>query len=169
MGLVYRCTFDTFKQSEYKIGINRIASIASRAHKHFSKAFGIASGYFTNQASGIFDKTKTEILSLAFVESLYFDVITNVKLAKYNAQLVEKSEVDKFPLVIGYQKKAYKTLEIALGNTNVEQLLNLHAVKKRELFSLKDELYTAIGKDIQRNNQIYHQKEIPEGQLPPAE
>lgn len=86
-----------------------MASIASVANKHFYKAFGIGSGYFTKQPSGISENIKTELLSMAFVESLYFDVITNVKLAKYYSNIVEKDHA-KFPLVIGYQKKAYRII-----------------------------------------------------------
>lgn len=137
MGLIYKCTFDTFNPNEYKIGINRIASIASFANRYFYKAFTIASSYFTNQASGIFDKTKTELLSFAFLESLYFDVISNVKLAKYNLQLVEKQQIDRFPLVIGYQKKAYRIADIALGNSNIEQLFNINPNRKKELLIIK--------------------------------
>jgi hypothetical protein len=38
--------------------------------------------------SGISDKTKTELLSISYIEALYFDVMANVKFAKYYANLM---------------------------------------------------------------------------------
>ena len=51
--------------------------------------------------SGISDKTKTELLSIAYIESLYFDVLTNIKYAKYHAYLMEKDQT-QIPIVIAY-------------------------------------------------------------------
>jgi hypothetical protein len=69
------------------MGINKIASISGMAAKYYLKAYNVGSAFFANQ-SGISDKTKTELLSLSYIESLYFDTITNIKYAKYYNNLL---------------------------------------------------------------------------------
>lgn len=100
MGLVYKCLYNTFRTSEYKLGINKIASICQEANKYFLKAYSAGSSFFM-KPSGISDKAKTELLSIAYIESLYFDVLTNIKYAKYYAYLMEKDPT-QIPVVIAY-------------------------------------------------------------------
>ncbi len=94
---------------------------------------------------------------MAFVESLYFDVITNVKLAKYYSNITQ-NQPDKFALVIGYQKKAYRIIQVGFSNNNVQQLFNLNPEKKKQLLMLREELKESITKDLHRNSQIFHQQ-----------
>jgi hypothetical protein len=39
MGLIYKCLFNTFKESEFKLGINKIAAISGMAAKYYFKAY----------------------------------------------------------------------------------------------------------------------------------
>lgn len=149
--------------------MNKIASILSYAQRYYYQAWNIASNYFANEPSGITEKIKTEILSFSFLKSLVFDVLCNMKLAKYNVLLVERQEVEKFGLVIGYEKKASRVLELALGNKNVEELLGVHLGSRKELLGLREELLGSLGKNLQKNSYLYHQPEIAETELPPAD
>ena len=100
MGLIYKNLFNVFKENEYKLGINKIATISAAAAKYFFKAYSTAAAFFT-QPSGMSDTTKTELLSLAYIESLYFDVSTNIRYAKYYANLLE-DDSSKITTVIAY-------------------------------------------------------------------
>jgi hypothetical protein len=88
MGVIYKCLFNTFRESEYKLGINKIAAIAATAAKYYNKAYNAGTAFFQNP-SGISDKTKTELLSLSYLESLYFDTVANTKYAKHYNNLLE--------------------------------------------------------------------------------
>lgn len=74
--------YELFKEDEYKHGINKIASLAVLANDNFYKAYQIATQYFM-KSSHISNNIKADLLSFAYVESLYFDVIANSKSAKY--------------------------------------------------------------------------------------
>jgi hypothetical protein len=58
--------FKIFKENEYKIGIDKVASLAGLAQKNFYHAYEIASAYFM-KSSSIKPAVKAEILSLAYV------------------------------------------------------------------------------------------------------
>lgn len=58
MGLIYRCLFENFKESEYKIGIDKIAALCGVAAKYFFKAYTVASAFFMSP-SGVSDRVKT--------------------------------------------------------------------------------------------------------------
>lgn len=45
-GIFYKNLFNIFKQDEYKLGIDKIASVAGLAQKNFYRAHEIASAYF---------------------------------------------------------------------------------------------------------------------------
>lgn len=64
------------------MGINKIASLAALAQENFYKAYQIGVQFFM-KSSNISNNIKTELLSFAYVESLYHDVITNTKYAKH--------------------------------------------------------------------------------------
>lgn len=66
MGLIYKCLFNTFKESEFKLGINKIAAISGMAAKYYFKAYNAGSAFFANP-SGISDVTKTQLLSLSYL------------------------------------------------------------------------------------------------------
>ena len=128
LGLIYKCLYNTFRSNEYKIGINKIAAICQMANQYFLKAYSVASNFFMNP-SGITDKTKTELLSIAYIESLYFDVLANTKYAKYYAYLLEKDPT-QIPIVIAYERKAQRLLDLGLKNQSVETLFNQNKAQK---------------------------------------
>lgn len=68
--------------------------------------------------SGISDRVKTQLLSVSYIESLFFDVLANTKYAKYYNYLLEKDS-SKISLVIAYEKKAQRLLDIGLKNQSV--------------------------------------------------
>ena len=167
LGLIYKCLYNTFRSSEYKLGINKIASICQVANKHFLKAYSVAANFFMNP-SGISDKTKTELLSIAYIESLYFDVLANIKYAKYYAYLLEK-DATKIPIVIAYERKAQRLLDIGLKNQSVDALFSQNKAQKTEFLGLQEELALNLQKNLARNKEIYKQPEIKEEAIPPNE
>ena len=167
LGLVYKCLYNNFKSSEFKLGINKIAAICQKANQYFLKAYSVASNFFMNP-SGISDKTKTELLSISYIESLFFDVQSNVKYAKYYSILMEK-DATKIPIVIAYERKAQRLLNIGLKNQSVEMLFNENKTQKIELVRSQEELSLSLQKNIARNNEIYKQPEIKEENIPPQE
>lgn len=82
LGIIYKSMFDMFKEDEYKHGINKIASLAVLAQENFYKAYQIGVQFFM-KSSNISNNIKSELLSFAYVESLYHDVIANSKYAKH--------------------------------------------------------------------------------------
>lgn len=117
LGVVYKCLFNTFHDSEYKLGINKIAAIAATAAKYYGKAYNAGSAFFQNP-SGISDKTKTELLSLGYLESLYFDTVANTKYAKYYNNLLENDDTH-ISTVIAYERKAQRLMDIGMKNQSV--------------------------------------------------
>jgi len=150
LGLIYRCTFDAFKENEYKIGINKIAAICGLASKYFYKAYVVASTYFMTP-SGISDKTKTEILAFTYFSSLYLDVMTNTRYAKHYGNEMEKDS-SNIVLVLAYERKALRLLEIGLNNQSVQMLFNQNPKQKAELIKVRDELKQSLAKNVMRNN-----------------
>ena len=71
-----------FKEDEYKLGINKIGSLAALAQENFFKAYQIGVQFFM-KSSNISNNIKNELLSFSYVESLYHDVIANTKYAKH--------------------------------------------------------------------------------------
>ena len=65
-GIFYKNLFNIFKEDEYKLGIDKIASLAGLAQQNFYHAHEVASIYFM-KSSNIKASVKTEILSLAYV------------------------------------------------------------------------------------------------------
>jgi hypothetical protein len=82
LGIVYKDTFELFKDDEYKIGIEKVAHLAQLAQENFYKAYQIGIQFFM-KSSNISNTIKSELLSFAYVESLYYDVVANNKFAKY--------------------------------------------------------------------------------------
>lgn len=167
LGIVYKSLYNNFKSNEFKIGIHKIAAICKKANEYFLKAYSVASSFFMNP-SGISDRTKTELLSIAYIESLFFDVQSNVKFAKYNSLLMEK-DATKIPLVIAYERKAQRLLNIGLKNQSVDALFSENKAQKTELIRAQEEISANLQKNIERNNQIYKQPEIKEENIPPPE
>jgi hypothetical protein len=156
LGLIYRCLFDNFKENEYKIGINKIAALCGVSAKHFYKAYSIASVFFLSP-SGISDKTKSEMLAFTYFSSLYLDVMMNTRYAKYYGNEMENDH-SMITLVIAYERKALRLLELGLKNQSVETLLNQNIKQKNELIKVQDELRQNLAKNVMRNNEIYKQK-----------
>lgn len=131
LGIVYKCLFNTFREQEYKLGINKVAAIAASAAKYYGKAYSVGSTFFQNP-SGISDKTKTELLSLSYIESLYFDTVANTKYAKHYNNLLEDDQ-SHMSLVIAYEKKAQRLMDIGMKNQSVEQLFSMNKQQKKDL------------------------------------
>ncbi len=66
LGVFYKNLFNLFKEDEYKLGIDKIASIAGLAQKHFYHGYEIAKAYFM-KSSYIKPLVKTEVLGYAYV------------------------------------------------------------------------------------------------------
>lgn len=113
-GLIYKNLFNLFKEDEYKIGIDKIASLAGLAQKNFLRGYEIATAYFM-KSSNISAAVKSEILSFAYVESLYHDLMFNTRLAKHYEEEMDKSK-DNIIYLIAYQRKAARLLDIGLKN-----------------------------------------------------
>ena len=82
LGIIYKNLYNSFKDDEYKVGINKLASVAVLAHQNFFKGYQIATSYFL-KSPNISSAIKADILSFAYVESLYHDTIANSKYAKH--------------------------------------------------------------------------------------
>jgi len=75
------------------------------------------------KSSSISNSIKSELLSFAYVESLYHDVIGNSKYAKYYENEMDNNK-DNIVLLIAYQKKALRLLDLGLNNENVVHLMD---------------------------------------------
>lgn len=75
------------------------------------------------KSSNISNNIKQQLLSFAYVESLYHDVIANSKYAKYYENEMDTNK-DNIVLLIAYQKKALRLLNLGLTNENVVHLLD---------------------------------------------
>jgi hypothetical protein len=164
-GVFYKNLFNLFKEDEYKLGIDKIASIAGLAQKHYFRAYEVANAYFM-KSSNIKATIKTEILSYAYVESLYHDLMFNSRLAKYYEEEMDNSK-DNIVYLVAYQRKALRLLEIGLNNNVVAHLLNNRPEQKKELLNIKPHIESSLKTNLQRNAQIYKKAEIPEEQIPP--
>jgi len=51
LGIFYKNLFNLFKEDEYKLGIDKIASIAGLAQKNFYHAYEIACAYFMKSSN----------------------------------------------------------------------------------------------------------------------
>jgi hypothetical protein len=69
---------------------------------------------------------------MTYIESLYFSVQTNTKFAKYYANLMEK-DYSKISIVIAYERRALRLLDIGLKNQGVEQLFAQNKQQKNDL------------------------------------
>lgn len=155
MATLYKCLYNSLKANEYKIGINKVAAICSATSQYFYKAYSIAESYFMNPC-GISDKTKQEILALTYIESLYFDVMSNARYAKYYATMLDR-DPSIIALVIAYEQKALRLLDIGLKNQSVEQLLNQNAKQKMELIKIQNEIGESLHA-LLRNSQYVRYK-----------
>lgn len=164
-GYFYKNLFNIFKEDEYKLGIDKIASLAGLAQKNFYHAHEVANTYFM-KSSNIKAAVKTEILSLAYVESLYHDLMFNTRLAKYYEEEMDNSK-DNIIYLIAYQRKALRLLELGLNNPAVVPLLNSRPDQKKELLTIKPQLEASLNNNIKRNKEIYKKDEIKEEQIPP--
>lgn len=153
LGIVYKCMFDIFKDDEFKLGINKIAVLASLAKENFFKAYQIGTQFFM-KSSNISNAIKSELLSFAYVESLYHDVIANSKFAKFYENEMD-SDKDNIIYLIGYQRKALRLLNLGLSNESVVHLLNQRPEQKKELINIKAPLEASLNKNVMRNKEIY--------------
>lgn len=145
--------FELFKDDEYKIGINKIASLAVLAQDHFYKAYQLGTQFFM-KSSNINNSIKAEILSFSYVESLYHDVIANSKFAKYYENEMDTNK-DNIAMLIAYQRKALRLLELGLSNENVVHLLDQRPDQKKDLQRIRPELKASLERNINRNKEIY--------------
>jgi hypothetical protein len=90
-GLIYKNLFNIFKEDEFKLGINNIASIAGEAQKKFYNAYQIGVQFFM-KSSNISAQLKSELLSFAYVEALYHDAMFNTKYAKYYREEMDNNK-----------------------------------------------------------------------------
>lgn len=128
-GVFYKNLFNLFKEDEYKLGIDKIASLAGLAQKHFYHSYEVANAYFL-KSSNIKAAVKTEILSYAYVESLYHDLMFNSRLAKYYEEEMDNNK-DNIIYLIAYQRKALRLLDLGLNNNVVLPLLNNRPDQKK--------------------------------------
>jgi hypothetical protein len=75
------------------------------------------------KSSNIKATIKTEILSLAYVESLYHDLMFNSRLAKYYEEEMDNDK-ENIIYLLAYQRKAVRLLDLGLNNQNVVPLIN---------------------------------------------
>ena len=157
-GIFYKNLFNICKEDEYKFGIDKIASVAGLGQKCFYRAHEIASAYFM-KSSHIKPLLKNQILSLAYVESLYHDLMFNTRLAKYYSEEMDNNK-DNIIYLIAYQKKALRLLDLGLNNQSVAPLLNNRPDQKKELLQIKPVLQADLKNNIKRNQEIYKKAEI---------
>ena len=55
-------------------------------------------------------------------------------------------------LVIAYERKALRLLDLGLKNQSVEMLFNMNPKQKAELVRVQDELKQSLAKNVMRNN-----------------
>ena len=138
IGIFYKNLFNLFKEDEYKLGIDKIASIAGLAQKNFFHAYEVANAYFM-KSSNTKATIKTEILSYSYVESLYHDLMFNSRLAKHYEEEMDNNK-DNIIYLIAYQRKALRLLDLGLNNGVVAPLLNNRPDQKKELMSIKPQI-----------------------------
>ena len=148
-GIFYKNLFNIFKEDEYKLGIDKIASLAGLAQKNFYHGHEVANTYFM-KSSYIKPAIKNEILSLSYVESLYHDLMYNTRLAKYYEEEMDNSK-DNIIYLIACQRKALRLLELGLNNQAVIPLLNCRPEQKKELLNVKPQLEASLKTNITRN------------------
>lgn len=148
-GIIYKNMFNLFKDDEYKIGIDKIACLAGLAQVNFFKGYEIATAYFM-KSSNIKPAIKSELLSFAYVESLYHDLMFNTRYAKYYEEEMDKSK-DNIIYLIAYQRKALRLLDLGLNNQSVAQLIDSRPDEKKELLKIRPLLEESLKKNIVRN------------------
>ena len=89
----------------------------------------MANAYFM-KSSNIKASIKTEILSYAYVESLYHDLMFNSRLAKYYQEEMDNDK-ENIVYLIAYEKKALRLLDIGINNQQVAHLLNNRSEQKK--------------------------------------
>lgn len=62
---------------------------------------------------------------------------------------------DNIVLLLAYQKKALRLLNLGLTNESVVHLLDQRAEQKKDLLKIKPELEAALNKNLMRNKEIY--------------
>jgi hypothetical protein len=87
------------------------------------------------------------LLSLSYLESLYFDTVANTKYAKYYNNLLENDH-SYISTVIAYEKKALRLMDIGMKNQSVEQLFNMNKQQKNELVQMQKELQQNLSKNL---------------------
>lgn len=73
---------------------------------------------------------------------------------------------DNITLLIAFQKKALRLLDLGLNNENVVHLLDQRPEQKKELLKIRPELKAALDKNLSRNREIYKKPEISEEKMP---
>ncbi len=91
------------------------------------------------KSSNIKATIKTEILSLAYVESLYHDLMFNSRLAKHYEEEMDNDK-DNIIYLIAYQRKALRLLDLGLVNQAVIPLLNSRPEQKKELTNIRPQI-----------------------------
>jgi len=158
-GLIYKNLFNIFKEDEFKLGINNIASIAGEAQKKFYNAYQIGVQFFM-KSSNISAQLKSELLSFAYVEALYHDAMFNTKYAKYYSEEMDNNK-DHIINLIAYQRKALRFLELGLKNPSVTHLLDNRPDQRKELENILPEIRESLEVNVKRNKEIYKKPEIP--------
>ena len=102
------------------------------------------------KSSNISNSIKSELLAFTYVESLYHDVIANTKYAKYHDNEMDTNK-DNIVLLIAYQRKALRLLNIGLTNQSVSHLLDQRPDEKKYLQLLKPDLENSLKHNEQRN------------------
>ena len=62
---------------------------------------------------------------------------------------------DHIVLLIAYQRKALRLLNLGLSNENVVHLLNQRPEQKKDLLNIKPLLEGSLNKNVMRNTEIY--------------
>ena len=62
---------------------------------------------------------------------------------------------DNIVLLIAYQRKAFRLLELGLNNKDVNHLLDQRPEQKKDLANIKPQLELSLQKNIARNKEIY--------------
>jgi transposase-like protein len=96
------------------------------------------------------------LLSLSYIESLFFDTVANTKYAKYYNNLLENDH-SHIATVIAYERKAQRLMDIGMKNQSVEQLFNMNKQQKKDLIQMQSELQQSLKKNLERNAEIFKQ------------
>ena len=91
------------------------------------------------KSSNIKPAIKSELLSFAYVESLYHDLMFNTRYAKFFEEEMDKSK-DNIIYLIAYQRKALRLLDLGLNNQSVAQLIDSRPEEKKELLKIRPQL-----------------------------